>query len=314
MLPRLLTRLAVLAASLVVASVVVFAFMNVLPGDPARVALGVNASDEAVAELRTQFGLDRPLVGQYLDWAGGLLRLDLGQSYLSQAQIGPLVGDRLQVSGILVLTSMALAVLVALPLGTWAAVAHRRASGVLVSGVSQLGIALPAFLVGILLIAVFAVQLRWLPSFGWRPPSEGWEFLSRLILPAVSLALVQAAVLTRFVRSAVLDVLREDYLRTARAKGLRPGQALRRHGLRNAAVPVVTVTGLQLATLLVGAVVIERVFTIPGLGSLLLDGVGDRDLLLVQTVVMVLVAAVLVINFVVDVLYQVIDPRVRSAL
>lgn len=314
LLLRVLTRLAVLLASLVVASVVVFAFMTVLPGDPARVALGVNASDEAVAELRTRFGLDRPLPAQYLDWAGGLLRLDLGESYVSRAEIGPLVADRLQVSGILVVTAMAVALLVALPLGTWAAVAHRRPSGVLVTGLSQLGIALPAFLVGILLIALFSVQLGWLPSFGWRPPSEGLAFVSRLVLPVLSLALVQAAVLTRFVRTAVLDVLREDYLRTARAKGLRPGEALRRHGLRNAAVPVVTVVGLQLATLLVGAVVIERVFTIPGLGSLLLDGVGDRDLLLVQTVVMVIVAAVLIINFLVDVLYQVIDPRVRSAL
>jgi len=212
----------------------------------------------------------------------------------------------------LVGAAMLLAVLVALPVGTWMAVRHRHADGVAASALSQVGVAVPAFLAAILLIALFAVRLGWLPSGGWVTPAEDpVQFARRLVLPAVSLALVQGAVLARYVRSSVLDVLREDYLRTARAKGLRPMPALARHGLRNAAVPVVTVMGLQLATLLIGAVVVERVFVIPGLGSLLLDSVADRELLTVQTVVMVLVVAVLVINFVVDALYLVIDPRLR---
>ncbi|HLS40769.1 MAG TPA: ABC transporter permease [Ornithinicoccus sp.] len=312
MLLRLLERFGVLLASLVAGSVLVFAFMQVLPGDPARVALGVNASEEAVARLRTEFGLDRPLVTQYLDWVGGLLTFDLGAEYVSRAPIGPQLADRLQVTLWLVGAAMVLALVIAVPFGTWMAVRHRHADGVLASALSQVGVAVPAFLAGIVLIAVFAVGLRWLPSGGWVPPAQDpVEFLRRLILPAVSLALVQGAVLARYVRSAVLDVLREDYLRTARAKGLRPMPALFRHGLRNAAIPVVTVLGLQLATLLVGAVVVEQVFVIPGVGRFLLESVAQRELLTVQTVVMVLVVAVLVINFVVDALYLVIDPRLR---
>ncbi len=312
MLLRLAQRFAVLLASLLVSSVVVFGFMRVLPGDPARVALGVNASDEAVAQLRTQFGLDRPAPVQYLDWILGLVTLDPGIEFISRAPIGPQVGDRMLVTLWLVGAAMVLAVLVALPVGTWMAVRHRHADGVAASALSQVGVAVPAFLAAILLIALFAVRLGWLPSGGWVTPAEDpVQFARRLVMPAVSLALVQGAVLARYVRSSVLDVLREDYLRTARAKGLRPMPALARHGLRNAAVPVVTVMGLQLATLLIGAVVVERVFVIPGLGSLLLDSVADRELLTVQTVVMVLVVAVLVINFVVDALYLVIDPRLR---
>jgi peptide/nickel transport system permease protein len=314
MILRLIERAAVFLVSLAVSSVLVFAFMAVLPGDPARVALGVNASDQAVAELRRQFGLDRPLPTQYFDWLGGLLHGDLGTSYVSKVAIGPQVFDRLQVTMWLVVAGMVIALVVAVPAGTVMAARHRKISGFALSAVSQVGVAVPAFLAGILLIVVFAVKLGWLPANGWTPPAQDpGMFLKQLILPALSLGLVQGAVLTRYVRSAVLDVLREDYLRTARAKGLRPFQALWRHGLRNAAVPVVTVLGLQLATLLIGAVVVERVFVIPGLGSLLLDGVSNRDLLLVQDVVMVLVLAVLLVNFIVDLLYVALDPRLRTA-
>ncbi|RZT07472.1 peptide/nickel transport system permease protein [Kribbella sp. VKM Ac-2569] len=314
MILRLIERTGVFLVSLAVSSVLVFAFMAVLPGDPARVALGVNASDEAVAELRRQFGLDRPLPTQYFDWLGGLLHGDLGTSYVSKVAIGPQVFDRLQVTLWLVVAGMIIALVVAAPAGTVMAARHRKISGLALSAFSQVGVAVPAFLAGILLIVVFAVRLGWLPANGWTPPAQDPAmFLKQLILPALSLGLVQGAVLTRYVRSAVLEVLREDYLRTARAKGLRPFQALWRHGLRNAAVPVVTVLGLQLATLLIGAVVVERVFVIPGLGSLLLDGVSNRDLLLVQDVVMVLVIAVLLVNFVVDLLYVALDPRLRTA-
>jgi peptide/nickel transport system permease protein len=312
MTARVARRVAILGLSLLASSMLVFAFMAVLPGDPARVALGVNASDEAVAAMRTQFGLDRPLVAQYLDWMRGLLTFDLGTSYVSRAPIGPQVADRLQVTLWLVVTASLLALLLAVPLGVLAAVRHRRPSGLVVSAASQVGVAVPAFLAGILLITVFAVQLGWLPANGWTPPVvDPVMFLKQLVLPAVALGLVQGAVLTRYVRSSVLDVQREDFLRTARAKGLSPMAAMRRHGLRNAAIPVVTVLALQLATLLVGAVVVERVFVIPGLGSLLLDAVAQRDLRIVQDVVMLLVVAVLVVNLVVELLYVVIDPRLR---
>ena len=313
MLLLLARRFVVLVASLVLASVLVFAFMQVLPGDPARVALGMNSSEESVAAMREQFGLDRALPVQYADWVSGLLTLDLGVEWISKAPIAPQLVDRLAVTSWLVLTAMVLALLIALPVGTWMAVRHRHADGVILSAISQVGVAVPAFLAGIILITFFAKRWQWFPSGGWTPPAEDpVEFLRRLALPAIALALVQASVLARYVRSAVLDVLREDYLRTARAKGLRPMQALTRHGLRNAAVPIVTVLGLQLATLLIGAVVVERVFVIPGLGSFLLDSVASRELVTVQTIVMVLVAAVLIINFVVDALYLVIDPRLRT--
>ncbi|MGP3985872.1 ABC transporter permease [Streptomyces sp. 3N207] len=313
MIVRLVQRLGVLLASLVVSSVLVFAFMAVLPGDPARVALGTSASDTAVAQLREEFGLNRPLVAQYFSWIHGLVTFDPGNSYISHTPIGPQIADRLQVTMWLVGTGMLIACILALPLGTLMAVRHRRPSGLILSALSQVGVAVPAFLAGILLITVFAVGLGWLPANGWTPPAQDpGLFLKQLVLPALSLGVVQGAVLTRYVRSAVLDVLREDYLRTARAKGLRPMQALLRHGLRNAAVPVVTVLALQLATLLVGAVVIERVFVIPGLGSLLLDSVSNRDLLMVQDVVMIIAMAVLFVNFLVDLVYLLIDPRLRA--
>jgi peptide/nickel transport system permease protein len=314
MTAKVLRRIAILLASVLVASIVVFLFMAVLPGDPAQVALGVNATPELLAKTRAEFGIDRPLVTQYFDWIGGVLRGDFGRSYVTRDAIGPQLLDRFGVTLWLVGTGMLVALAIAIPAGTFAAVRHRKLSGAGVSGLSQLGIAIPAFLAAIILVQIFAVQLRWLPSGGWTPPNQDFgEFARGLVLPALSLGLVQGAVLTRYVRSAVLDTLGQDYLRTARSKGLRPGQALVRHGLRNASVPVVTVLGLQLATLLIGAVVVERVFVLPGLGSLLLDAVAARDLLTVQGIVLVLVVGVLLVNFVVDVLYTVLDPRLRGS-
>ncbi|MTD59409.1 ABC transporter permease [Amycolatopsis pithecellobii] len=308
----MLRRTAILLVSVFVASIIVFAFMAILPGDPAQVALGVNATPELLTRTRHDFGLDRPLVTQYLSWLGGALHGDFGRSYVTGEAIGPQLADRLGVTLWLVGAGMLVALVLAIPFGTLAAAWHRRASGAAISGLSQLGVAIPAFLAGILLVQLFAVRLRWLPSGGWTPPDQNaGEFVRGLILPALSLGIVQAAVLTRYVRSAVLDTLGQDYLRTARSKGLRPYAALLRHGLRNAAVPVVTVLGLQLTTLLIGAVVVERVFVLPGLGSMLLDSVSSRDLLAVQGIVLVLVVAVLLVNYLVDLLYVVIDPRLR---
>ncbi|QBE48393.1 ABC transporter permease [Leucobacter triazinivorans] len=311
---RILINLARFAVTYVVATVVVFLFMRLIPGDPAQIALGVNATPELLEQTREQFGTDRPLIVQYLEWFGGLLRGDFGTSYLTRTDISPMVLDRVQVSLILVLTAMAVALLVAIPLGTWAAVKHRSFSGVAIGLGSQIGVAIPGFLAGILLVMIFAVGLGWLPANGWTAPSVDFgDFIRRLILPVVALASVQGAILTRYVRSAVLEVMSEDYLRTARAKGLSKNGALLKHGLRNAAIPVITVTGVQIAALIIGAVVIERVFVIPGLGSMLLDAVGNRDLLTVQSVVMVLVAITLILNLVVDILYTIIDPRLRRS-
>lgn len=315
MILRLLSRVALrFIFSLLLASIIIFLLLRLVPGDPARVALGITATDEAVAELSRELGTDRPLLTQYFDWIGGLLTGDLGVSLASRQDITPVILDRAQVSLILVLTSMVLALLIAVPLGMWAARRVGRWDSSLITAISQVGIAIPSFLAGILLVAVFAVQWGWLPANGWIPPNQDFlGFLERIILPIIALAAVQAAILTRYVRTAVLDVMDHDFMRTARSTGASLSNALWRHGLRNAALPVLTVTGLQLTTLVVGAVVIEQVFLIPGLGTMLLDSVSNRDVLAVQSIVMLLVLFTLTINFFIDLTYRLIDPRIRRS-
>jgi peptide/nickel transport system permease protein len=309
-----LRRIGVFATTVVVASIVTFLMLSILPGNAARIALGVQATEADVAAQATAMGLDRPAVVRYLDWFGHVLVGDFGTSTVSRQAIGPEITDALGITVILVLTSVVLALLFAIPFGILTAVRQRKPDGAILSGISQIGVAVPGFLAGMLLVTVFAVTLRWLPAGGWVDPGEDFGgFLEHLILPAIALGSVQGAVLSRYVRSSVLEVMREDFIRTARAKGLGAGKALFRHGLRNAAVPVMTVLGLQIATLLVGAVVIERVFSIPGLGSLLLDKVALRDLPAVQGIVLVLVVFVLALNFLVDLAFTLIDPRLRSA-
>jgi peptide/nickel transport system permease protein len=307
------TRLAALIASLVAASVLVFIVVNLLPGDVATVMLGTNATPENVAILRHQLGLDQPLWLRYLQWSGGLLHGDFGASVLSHTEVGPLILQKLSVSGPLALLAAVIAVVVAIPLGMLAGVRYRRISGAVISALSLGGIAIPAFWAGLLLATVFAVKLRFFPAGGFIDWSEDPVAAARsLVLPALALGLVQAAVLTRFVRSAIIDVQREDFIRTARAKGLTRWQALRRHGFRNAAIPVVTVLGIQITSLLVGAIVIENVFVLPGLGRLLFQSVGNRDLVVVQDLVLLLTAVVLVVNFLVDISYRLLDPRIRA--
>ena len=311
-------RLLVFAASLFVASIAIFLVVNALPGDVATAILGFGADPASVAELRARLGLDRPLLVRYLSWAGGMVSGAMGRSYLTNESVTALVAPRIGVTAWLVLISMLIAPLVALPLGMVAAVKRRSWQGAAASTASQVGLSIPAFYAGILLVIVFAVGLHWLPANGytdlvdasgrWRPVA----FVQHLVLPVASLVIVQSSVLTRYVRSAFVEVLSEDYFRTARAVGWTRWRALWRHGVRNAAISVVTVIGLQLATLLVGAIVVEQVFRIPGLGSALLSAVANRDLIVVQGIVMVLVFAVLVINLLTDLSYLLIDPRLRN--
>lgn len=311
---QVVTRLAWLLVSLVVASVLVFTVVNVLPGDLAAVMLGTSATPESLETLRRQLGLDQPGWQRYLQWVGGLVRSDFGTSLLSHAAVGPLIIQKLSVSAPLALASATVSLAIALPLGVIAGVNHRNALGAAISAISLVGIAMPAFWAGLLLATLFAIELKLLPAGGFVDWSENPLAAARsLILPALALGLVQSAVLTRYVRSAIIDVQREDFLRTARAKGLSRWQALRRHGFRYAAIPVVTILGIQLTGLLVGAIVVENVFVLPGLGRLLFQSVGNRDLLVVQDVVMVLTAVVLTVNFLIDLSYRLLDPRIRSS-
>ena len=306
-------RLLSLAISLLVASLLVFLLLNLLPGDVAQVILGPNADPASVEALRQELGLDRPLIVRYLAWLGGLVTGNLGVSALTGAPFGQVIASKLAVTSWLVILGMALALAIAAPVGKAAAEHRRNAKGQVISIFSQLGMAIPAFLAGIILVIIFSVQLRWFPANGYVPLLKNpLAWAERMVLPVISLALVQSAVLTRYVRNAFIEVMNEDYLRTARAIGWTESKALTRHGRRNVAIQVVTVLGLQLATLFVGAIVIEQVFVLPGLGSYLLAAVNNRDLPIVQSIAMILVAIVLLINVLVDIAYLIIDPRLRA--
>lgn len=305
-------RLAVAVATLVLASVVVFAVLEVVPGDPARLMLGMNASAEQVARLRAQMGLDDPLPLRYLHWAGGILHLDFGRSYTYSVPVIELVRERVIVSLPLALIALALSTAIALPVGLYAASRRGRTGDTLAMGAAQLGVAVPNFWFALLLVYLFAVWLRWVPAGGF----PGWgaglgPALKALALPAVALALPQAAILARVTRSALVEVLGEDFIRTARAKGLPWRAVLWRHALRNALIPVVTIMGLQFSFLLAGTVIIENVFYLPGLGRLVFQAITQRDLIVVESVVMLLVASVIAVNLVVDLSYALVDPRLR---
>ncbi len=307
-----LTRLTSLAISLLVASVVIFLVIEVAPGDPASYMLGLNAQADTLAALRAELGLDVSRPERYVTWITGMLSGDFGLSYTYRTPVSQMIADRLWVSLPLAVYALALAVLIAFPAGLFAAARRGRAGDIGVMASTQLGIALPNFWFAMLLVLVFAIQLRWFSAGGF----PGWESLGAgikaLTLPAIALALPQAAILTRVLRSSLLDTLDEDYIRTARAKGLTRRQTLWRHALRNAMIPVLTIIGLQFSFLLAGAIIIEQVFFLPGLGRLIFQSISQRDLIVVESVVMLLVFAVILVNFLVDLAYAAIDPRLRT--
>jgi len=309
----LLRRLATLVATLLGASVVVFVMLEILPGNAAQMMMGADASPDAVQALAVKLGLDRPPLERYASWVGGMLTGRLGDSYAYSSPVASLIAERLALTVPLAVMSMLLTTVLALAAGVYAAARHNRLGDVGVMGLTQVGIAIPNFWFAILLILLFAVNLRWFSAGGFPGWSGGvGAALKSLVLPAVSLAVVQAAILARITRSAVLEVLREDFVRTARAKGLTRRATLWRHVLRNAMIPVVTVMGLQFANLLAGTIVVENVFYLPGLGRLIFQSISNRDLIVVRNCVMLLAAMVVVVNFVVDVLYAVIDPRLKA--
>ena len=312
MLTYVTKRLGSLCLSLIVASLVIFACIEIVPGDPASFMLGINAQPDTIQALRVELGLDQSLAQRYLGWVGGLLGGDMGTSYTYRTPVSDIVSDRLQVSLPLALYALTLTVVVAFPVGILAAARRGSVTDITVMGATQLGVAIPNFWFAILMVILFAINLRWFSAGGF----PGWDVgifpaMKALTLPAIALALPQASILARVMRSSLLDTLSEDYMLTARAKGLTRRQVLWRHALRNAMIPVLTIIGLQFSFLLAGAIIIENVFFLPGLGRLVFQAITQRDLIVVESVVMLLVFAVILLNFFVDIAYAWVDPRLR---
>ena len=305
-------RVVALAVTLFFVSVLVFVVIRVLPGDAAMIILGTEGSPEAVARLRAAMGLDRPIAVQYLEWIGRAVRGDLGRSIQYDVPVAGLILSRMSVTLPLTLLAAGLMVATAVPVGVFAATRHRRWGDYLAMTLSQLGVAVPGFWAGLLLVLLFSVKLGWVQSGGFDGWSQGfWRALRSLILPAVALGFFQFAVLARTTRSAVLEVFREEYVKTARAKGVGEGGVLFRHALRNAMIPVITVAGIQLGQLMAGSIVLETVFYLPGLGRLAIGAISARDLPVVQGVVLFVASMIVLINVAVDVLYGFLDPRIR---
>jgi peptide/nickel transport system permease protein len=313
MLRYAVRRFISLALSLLVASLVIFLALEVVPGDPAAYMLGINAQEDTLLALREELGLNGSPVERYLAWIGGMVQGDFGTSYTYRTPVSEMIADRLGVSLPLALFALGLSTVMAFPAGFLAARNRGSAVDLIIMGGTQLGVAIPNFWFAMLMVLVFAINLRWFSAGGF----PGWEegigpALKALTLPAIALALPQASILARVMRSALLETTGEDYVRTARAKGLTRGQALRRHALRNALIPVLTIIGLQFSFLLAGAIIIENVFYLPGLGRLVFQAISARDLIVVESVVMLLVFAVIMVNFAVDMAYAWVDPRLRG--
>ncbi|MDA5093584.1 ABC transporter permease [Aliiroseovarius sp. KMU-50] len=301
-----------LGLSLVVASWVIFAMIELVPGDPASFMLGLNAEPDTVAALREELGLSGSAPTRYLNWVSGMVTGDFGRSYTYRVEVSELVWERMQVSLPLALFALILSTTIAIPVGMLAASRRGGIADYGIMGATQLGIAVPNFWFAMLLVLIFSIQLRWFSAGGFPGWDQGfWPGVKALTLPAVALALPQASILSRVMRSSLLEVLHQDYIRTARAKGLSMGQATRRHALRNALIPVLTILGLQFSFLLAGAIIIENVFFLPGLGRLIFQAITQRDLIVVESVVMLLVFAVILVTFLVDLAYALVDPRLR---
>ena len=288
-----------------------FALLEVVPGDPAQFMLGLNATPEAAARLRNELGLDAPLVERYFGWLFGMLRGEFGVSYTYRVPVSGLIGDRLWISLPLAIYALTLSTLIAFPVGILAATRRNSATDVSIMGLTQLGVAVPNFWFAMLLVLLFSVTLRWFSAGGFPGWDDPLRAMQALTLPAIALALPQASILARIMRSSLLDTLGEDYIRAARAKGLTQRQALWRHALRNALIPVLTILGLQFSFLLAGAIIIENVFFLPGLGRLVFQAISSRALIVVKSVVMILVGAVVLVTFLVDIAYALVDPRLR---
>jgi peptide/nickel transport system permease protein len=311
-------RLITFALTLMAATAVVFACLELLPGNAAQVILGDTATPEAIASLEKKLGLDKSAAVRYVGWVS---QLAMGQTALSTSydtSTASLIAERMQVSFPLAIMAMVLTVIIAVSAGLYAAAQHNKIADFSIMTASQLGLSIPNFWLAILLILLFSVHLQWVSAGGfpgWSVDDGGglWEGIKALLLPAISLAAVQAAILSRVTRSAVLEVLKEDFVRTARAKGLSQQAVLWKHVLRNAMIPVLTVMGLQFGNLITGAIIVENVFVLPGIGRLIFQAIANRDLIVVRDVVMLLAATVICINLLVDLLYAIIDPRLKIA-
>lgn len=307
-------RILSLSLSLIAASVVVFAVVEVIPGDPASYMLGMNAEPETVSALRQELGLNGSIWARYFSWVTGMLTGDFGISYTYRVPVSDLIVQRIWVSLPLAIIALLLSIIIAFPVGLIAASRRGKFSDYSIMGATQMGIAVPNFWFAMLLVLVFSINLKWFGAGGF----PGWENgllagLKALTLPAIALALPQASILARVMRSSLLETLTQDYIRTARAKGLTRSQALRRHALRNAMIPVLTIIGLQFSFLLAGAIIIENVFFLPGLGRLIFQSITQRDLIVVESAVMLLVFAVIIVTFLVDLAYAAVDPRLRKS-
>ena len=305
-------KLSILLVLLILASIVIFAVLFVLPGDPAQIMLGINATPETLANLRAELGLDKPFWQQYGDWIFRLLSGEGSRSINYDVPVSELLLSRLWVTGPLALMAMVIAILFSIPLGVYAARHYNRIGDVSVMGFTQLGLATPEFWLGILLMLLFSVKLGWFPAGGFPGWGESfWGSLKALVLPAVALGVIRAAILTRLTRSSMLEVLQEEYVQTAWSKGLKERSVVYRHALRNALIPVVTITGLQLGQLIAGAIIIENVYYLPGLGRLVFQAIEQRDFPVVREIVLFMAVAVILVNFLVDLFYALLDPRIR---
>jgi peptide/nickel transport system permease protein len=308
----LVRRLAYSFVVLIGVLIVVFALVHLVPGDPVRIALGTRYTPEAYAALRQASGMDRPLVVQFFSYLGNAFTGDLGVSFRNGDPVTQILLERLPATVSLAFVGIVIALLIALPAGIWSALREGRVSDAIVRVTSQFGVSVPDFWLGILLIALFSTTLGWLPTSGYRSlfvDPAGW--LAHIVLPGLTVGLVAAAIMTRYVRSAVLEVAAMGYVRTAKSKGLAPQVVTLRHTVRNALIPILTITGIQLATILGGVIVVEVVFAWPGLGRLVYNSVAARDYPVIQGAVLLIAALFLLINLIVDMLYAVVDPRIR---